>query len=119
MVWHLTVEPRFRLDVAEIQQEVARRAADQIDAFIEHHLDTLKATIELSRFWRESTEGRKEVLRRLLKLVPTVEDVVVADQDGQVVLRLSRTRVYAGSMPTSIAGEERFRQAALGSDLYW
>jgi signal transduction histidine kinase len=114
VVWRLTVEPRFRLDVAEIQQEVARRAADQIDAFIEHHLDTLKATIELSRFWRESNEGRKEVLRRLLKLVPTMEDVVVADQDGQVVLRLSRTRVYAGSMPTSIAGEERFRQAAQG-----
>jgi signal transduction histidine kinase/DNA-binding response OmpR family regulator len=114
IVWEFAFEPRLRLDVAEIQREVATRAANQIEAFIEHRIDELIATIELSRFWREHTEGRKEVLRRLLKLVPTVEEVAVADQEGQVILRLSRTRVYTDAVPASIAGEERFRQAVQG-----
>jgi signal transduction histidine kinase len=114
LAWRLTVEPRLRLDAAEIQREVATRAADQIEAFIEHRINELSATLELSRFWREPTDGRKEVLRRLLKLAPTMEEVVVADHEGQVILRLSRTRVYRDAVPVSIAGEERFRQAIHG-----
>ncbi len=47
-------------------------AADQVKAFLEHHLDELSATLDLSRFWREDTDGQKEVLRRLLKLAPTL-----------------------------------------------
>lgn len=75
LVWRVTVNPRLRLGVTEIQREVAMPAADQVEAFLEHHLDELSATLELSRFWREDADGRKEVLRRLLKLAPTLEEV--------------------------------------------
>jgi signal transduction histidine kinase/DNA-binding response OmpR family regulator len=114
IVWRFTVEPRLRLDMAEIQREVATRAADQIEAFIERHIDELIAATELGRFWREHPEGQKEVLQRLLKLAPTLQDVTLADQEGQVSIRLSRTRVYRKPMPASMAGEEWFRHAIQG-----
>jgi signal transduction histidine kinase/CheY-like chemotaxis protein len=114
IVWRVTVEPQLRLDVAEVQREVATRAADQIEVFLERHLDALIAATELGRFWREHTEGRKEVLRRLLKLAPTVQDVTMADHEGQVILRLSRPPVYTDTAPASIAAEERFRHAVQG-----
>jgi signal transduction histidine kinase/CheY-like chemotaxis protein len=114
MVWRFTVEPRLRLDIAENQQEVAKRAADQIDAFIERRIDELIAATELGRFWREHTESQQEVLQRLLKLAPTMQDVALANQEGQVILRLSRTRVYTDPVPASIAAEERFRHAVQG-----
>jgi hypothetical protein len=60
IVWELTVELRLQLDVAEMQQEVARRAADQIEAFMARRIDELIAATELGRFWRESTQGRRK-----------------------------------------------------------
>jgi signal transduction histidine kinase len=77
-VWRWTVEPRRRLDVAELQQEIANRAAEQIEAFIERRLAELIAASELGRFWREHPADRKEVLQRLLKLAPTVQEVALA-----------------------------------------
>jgi signal transduction histidine kinase len=112
--WRLTVEPRLRLDVAAIQREVAVRAADQIETFIARRIDELIAATELGRFWREHIEGQKDVLQRLLKLAPTVQEVALADQEGQVIVRLSRTRVYTDLAPASIVGEERFRRAIQG-----
>lgn len=38
----------------------------------------------------------------------------MVDQEGRVIIRLSRTRVYRDAVPASIAGEERFGHAILG-----
>jgi signal transduction histidine kinase len=114
LVWEFIFEPRVQLTVAEIQQEVAKRAADRIETFIADRLDELVAATEFGRFWREHPESQKDVLQRLLKLVSTVQEVTLADHEGQVIVRLSRTRVYKDLVPLSIAGEERFRQAIQG-----
>jgi hypothetical protein len=74
----------------------------------------LSAATERGRFWREHAAGQKEVLQRLLKLAPTVQDIILADREGQVIIRLARTRLYRKPVPASIAEEERFRHAVQG-----
>ena len=122
VVWRLTVEPALRLGVVIHHQEIARRAADQIDEFIENRVSELTAAVELGRFWREQTQSQREILYRLLKLAPTVQDVRLADREGRVSVRLARHRVYTDADLTPIDGEPGFRDALEGhvfiSDVY-
>ncbi|MBI3028087.1 MAG: HAMP domain-containing protein [Candidatus Rokubacteria bacterium] len=115
IVWRLTVEPALRQAVAAHHQEVAGRAADQIQEFMDHQIAELTAATELGRLWRERPGSQKEILYRLLKLAPTVQEVRLADAGGRVVSRLARHRVYTGAdLGASVEADPGFRRAVAG-----
>ena len=114
IVWRLSIEPAWRMEVAKNQSEVARRAADQIDEFLEHRIAELLMAAEIGRFWENERNRQKEALYRLLKLDPQVHEVSVADRRGKEILRLSRSHVYTDADLISLEGTEKFLQAIQG-----
>ncbi|MBI4489193.1 MAG: GAF domain-containing protein [Deltaproteobacteria bacterium] len=114
IVWRLSIEPAWRMEVARNQSEVARRVADQIDEFLEHRIAELLMAAEIGRFWEHERNRQKETLYRLFKLDPQVHEVSVADRGGKEILRLSRSRVYTDADLISLEGAEKFLQAIQG-----
>ncbi|MBI3057785.1 MAG: HAMP domain-containing protein, partial [Deltaproteobacteria bacterium] len=114
IVWRLSIEPAWRMEVARNQSEVAGRVADQIDEFLDHRIAELLMAAEIGRFWENERNRQKEALYRLLKLDPQVHEVSVSNREGQEVLRLSRTQVYSDADLISLEGTEKFLQAIQG-----
>jgi signal transduction histidine kinase len=117
IVWRLTLEPALRLGVARSHQQVARRAADQIEEFLDRRIGELTAATEIGRLWEPAPDGHKETLYRLLKLSRPVEEVSLVDATGRETMRLSRLRVYTSADLRSWADDEAFRRARDG-DVY-
>ncbi|MGH7774348.1 MAG: GAF domain-containing protein [Candidatus Binatia bacterium] len=113
-VWHFSIEPALRMEVARNHQEVARRAADQIQEFIEGRVEELLTVAQIGRFWEMEKQTQREALYRLMKLDTQVHEVSIADREGQEILRISRSRVYADADLVSLGREEKFRQAIQG-----
>jgi ClpP class serine protease len=113
-VWRLGMEPALRTDVARQQREIAQRAADQIETFLQGRVQELSVTAEIGRFWEMQAAEQKQALYRLMKLDPQVREVAVADATGQEILRLSRIRAYTEADLVSHAQKEDFRRAIAG-----
>ncbi len=73
LVWEFTIEPALWMGVAKNQQEIARRAADQIDNFIDQEIEGLTKAVQISSLWDADKERRKETLYRMLKLDPRAD----------------------------------------------
>jgi len=113
-VWEFTIEPALWMGVAKNQQEIARRAADQIDNFIDQEIEGLTKAVQISSLWDADKERRKETLYRILKLDPRIEEISMADETGREVIRFSRLQVYTESDMRLIGKEEKFRRAFEG-----
>jgi len=114
LVWEFTIEPALWMGVAKNQQEIARRAADQIDNFIDQEIEGLTKAVQISSLWDADKERRKETLYRILKLDPRIEEISMADETGREVIRFSRLQVYTESDMRLIGKEEKFRRAFEG-----
>jgi hypothetical protein len=116
-LWHLRIEPALRKGIVERQSELAHRAANQIDHFLEERVQRLYTVAEIGRFWelRHENEKQKQILQRLFKLDPQIQEVAICDQDGRQVVRLSRQAVVADTDLVNLSQEPKFRQAIQGN----
>jgi PAS domain S-box-containing protein len=114
VAWQLAIEPALRDGVARSQLEVARRAADQIEHFLDRRVGELSAAAEMGRLWEGPPDRQREVLYRLLKLSPPIEEVTLVDAAGREVFRLSRSRPYGPGDLGTITRREPFRRAMSG-----
>jgi signal transduction histidine kinase len=110
-VWRFSVVPALQLGVARGQQETARRAADQIEHFVNNRVQGLVTASQVSRFWEMDKEAQKEGLYRLLYLDPNIQEIGLVDRVGKEILRYSRTRVYNDEDLGSLAQDENFQKA--------
>ncbi len=113
-VWRFSFEPALKMDVAKNQQEIARRAADQIREFIEGRIEELLTVVQIGRFWKMEKDTQREALYQLMKLDPGVHEISVVNREGQESLRVSRSRVYADDDLISLDREEKFRKTIQG-----
>ena len=113
-VWRFSFEPALKMDVAKNQQEIARRAADQIREFIEGRIEELLTVVQIGRFWKMEKDTQREALYQLMKLDPGVHEISVVNMEGQEILRVSRSRVYADDDLISLDREEKFRKTIQG-----
>jgi signal transduction histidine kinase len=115
LIWVFSIAPALLDGVAKNQQEIARRAADQIDHFIGHRVGELTAAVQIGNL-RAADKGRqKEALHQVLKLDPEIEEVSMADESGREILRFSRLSAYIDADLRSLAKEEKFRRASRGN----
>jgi PAS domain S-box-containing protein len=116
-VWQVMIEPTLRKGVLERQSELAHLAGNQIDYFLEQRVQRLYTVAEIGRFWelRDETEKQKQILQRLLKLDPQIQEVAICDQEGRQVVRLSRQKVLADTDLVNVSQEPEFRQAIQGN----
>jgi hypothetical protein len=115
--WYAAIRPALRHGVATTQAEIARRAADHINDFLEQRIGELRAAAEIGRFWEAHPGRQREALYRLLKLAPRVSEVAVFDRQGRGVLRLSRSRIFTEADPGA-AREAPWLQAAMRGEVY-
>lgn len=114
LIWALNIAPALLVGVAKNQQEIARRAADQIDHFIGDRVGELTAAVQIGNL-READEGRqKEALHQVLKRDPEIDEVSMADESGRETIRFSRLSAYTDADLRSLEKEEKFRQAFQG-----
>ncbi|MBI2218887.1 MAG: HAMP domain-containing protein [Candidatus Rokubacteria bacterium] len=113
-VWRLSIEPALRLGIARERLQIARRAADQIEQFLERRIAELVEAAELSLLWAEDPRRRRETLVRLLKLAPALQEVSLVGAGGRELYRLSRTAVYTEGDLRHLEDEERFRRPWAG-----
>lgn len=122
LAWKISIAPALRDAAGRHQLEVARRAADLIDQFIDRRIDELTRTAHIGRLWEETPERQTLALRRMLELSATIEEVAIADVAGRETIRLSRSRAFLPSDLRDVAETDTFRQASLGgvyiSDVY-
>jgi signal transduction histidine kinase len=116
-MWRFTVVPALRMGVARQQQEVARRAADQIEQFIDGRVEELITAAQIGRLWEMKKESQKDTLYQLFKLDPHIDEIRLIDPKGRESLRFSRSRVYTDADLTSLAQDEKFQRAMKG-ELY-
>jgi signal transduction histidine kinase len=122
LVWEASIAPALRDAAGRHQLEVARRAADLIDEFIDRRVGELTRTLRIGLLPAETPDRQALALRRMLELSPTIEEVAIADADGRETLRLFRSRPFLPGDLRDIAETDRFRQARRGeayvSDVY-
>src|SRR5262245_50783057 len=94
MVWHVSIAPALRDAVGQHQLEVARRAADLIDEFMDRRVDELRRTSQIGRLWAETPEEQRAQLDRMLQLSPLIEEVAIADARGREQIRFARARTF-------------------------
>ena len=66
LIWALSIAPALREGLAKNQQEIARRAADQIDHFIESRVSELSAAVQIGTLREVDRERRREALQQVL-----------------------------------------------------
>jgi len=115
VVWQWMIHPALRRGVFERQKETARRAADQIEEFIEHRAQRLIQVSEVNRFWELRPDEQRQALYRLLKLDPQIREIAVADRAGQLVVRVSRERVYTDVDLVSVGHLPQYRDPLMGN----
>lgn len=114
LIWAFSVEPALSLGVAKHQEEIARRAADQIDHFIQARIGGLVAAVQVGDLSVGNGGHRKESLNRILKLDPAIEELSMADPSGREIIRVSRLYAYTDADLRSLGQEEKFRRAFQG-----
>jgi GAF domain-containing protein len=112
--WHFIVMPALQAGVARHQQQIALRAADQIEQFVENKIRSLTAVTQIGDFWDANREHQKVALYQLLKFDPHIHEVSIIGLTGQEILRLSRSRVYTDADLSSLAQQEKFQRAIKG-----
>jgi len=115
VVWQWMIQPALRRGVFERQNETARRAADQIEEFIEHRLQELIQMGEASRFWDMRPDEQKQALYQLMKLDPQIREIAVADRAGQLLVRISRERVYTNADLIAVGETPKYRDPLIGN----
>ncbi len=115
VVWQWMIQPALRRGVFERQQETARRAADQIEEFIEHRSQQLIQLGEVHRFWDLRPDEQKQALYRLMKLDPQIREIAVADRLGQLLVRVSRERVYTDADLIHVGYLPQYRDPLMGN----
>ncbi len=113
-VWRFSAVPALQVGVARSQQEIARRAADQIEQFVTDRVQGLVAASQIGRLWEMNKEAQKEAVYRLLNLDPHIQEVGLVDSTGREILRYSRSRVYTDADLGSLAQDENFQKAIKG-----
>ncbi len=113
-VWTYSIEPALRDNVAKAQREVAQRAADLIDDFIEEKITELRAAAQIGHLWTGAHDHRRESLYQLMKVVRAVREISIIDAEGRETMRMSRTRTYMGADLRSFARADEFLQPMSG-----
>lgn len=114
LIWVFSIAPALLLGVAKHQQEIARRAADQIDHFIETRVGELTAAVQIAALREADNDRRKEALQQVLKLDPEIEEISLADESGREKVRFSRLSAYTDADLRLVENEEKFRSASRG-----
>ncbi len=114
LIWSFSIEPALTLGVAKRQEETARRAADQIDHFIQARIDGLVEAVQVGDLAIGNGGHRKEALNRILKVDPAIEEISITDESGHEVIRVSRLYAYTQADLRSLGQEEKFRRAIEG-----
>ena len=115
LVWEVSIAPAIREGVGRHQLEVARRAADLIDQFMDRRIDELARTIELGGLREEAPARQARALARVLELSPVIDEVSIADAGGRETVRLSRSRPSLRSHLRDVADSDMFRQTSEGA----
>jgi PAS domain S-box-containing protein len=92
-LWAFALRPALTAGVARTQQEIADRAANRIEAFMDQRLAELVGAVEFGLFWEGRRERQREILRYLLRASPAVSEVTLTDRSGRGVLRVSQARL--------------------------
>lgn len=115
LIWKLSIAPALWLGIARHQQEIARRAADQIDHFIADRVAGLTAAIHIGDLRGADRSRQRQALQQVLELDPQMEEVSIADKAGREIARLSRLSAYTDGHLRSLNNEEKFRRASQGA----
>jgi signal transduction histidine kinase len=114
LIWALSIAPALLEGVAKNQQEIARRAADQIDHFIETRVGELTAAAQIGTLRQADKDRRRESLQQVLKLDPEIEEISITDESGRETIRFSRLSAYTDDDLRLLGNEEKFRWASEG-----
>lgn len=90
VIWRLGIVPALRLALIEKQQEIARRASEQIDNFLEQRISELQSAIKFGLLSRAAGLRQKEELAKLLPSMPQVASLSVIDVRGQASLTVAK-----------------------------
>jgi HAMP domain-containing protein len=90
VIWRVGIAPALQLALMEKQQEIARRASEQIDNFLEQRISELKAAIRFGFLLRGSIKQQKADLSKLLEASPKILSLRLIDAHGHPVVKVFR-----------------------------
>jgi len=115
LVWLLPSLSDTKKNAANLQLEIAKRGAQEIDSLINYKLDSLK---KLSFFLRpEEREKNREIFNRLLQKDQSFFEITLIDETGKEQIKVSQFEIFTESELVDRSKEEYFQKALAGVSL--
>ena len=76
--------------IASQQQLVAKDAANTVESFVKEKISTMQTSVRLNNILDVSEQDQKLVLEKLLGLEPSFRQLILLDDKGQQIIKVSR-----------------------------
>jgi len=113
LIWLLPSLSEAKKSAADLQMEVAKRGAAEIEAVVENKLDSL-AKITYFLGIEPDVKAQKDILNNFLQKEQDFFDVALLDQQGGEIIRVSQLEIFEKKDLRNQAKEEYYLQAIKG-----
>lgn len=115
LIWLIPSLSEIKQNAAQLQLEIAKRGAKEIESFFEYKLDLFyKLTYFLNS--QGSLQSQKSVLGRFLQKDQAFFEISMIDKQGQEKIKVSQFEVFTQSDLTNQSSQNYFQKAIQGDD---
>lgn len=102
-----------------LQQAITNQLAADVDAFLSQRQNELLTLVEIRSLAKLDRPAQKDLLASLLAKQAAYQELILLDQNGQELIRLSRSKVVADSGLVSQADSDAFLKPKNSGEIYY